>query len=75
MTGSDDVDELLADALAGLHGVEREQQVHAEEPGRETDGHEQADLDRRDRNADSTGALLVTADGENPVAERVLNNT
>src|SRR5699024_9875326 len=67
--GGDDVEELIAHALAGLDGVEGEQVVHAQEPGGETDEHEQGDLHALDGNTDRAGGLLVTADGEDPVAE------
>src|ERR671915_776395 len=52
----DDVEELVAHALAGLHGVEREQGVHPVEPAHERDAHEQADLHLVHRDADRAGA-------------------
>src|SRR4051794_14423633 len=66
--GRGDVDQLLADALAGLHGVEGEQLVHAEEPGTETHGHEQRDLGELHGDTDGPRGLLAAADREDPVA-------
>src|SRR5262249_59602425 len=65
----DDVDELVADALAGLDGVELEQGVHAGEPGHQANGHEQADLHPGHRHADGPGADRGSADREDPVAD------
>src|ERR671921_1763561 len=65
----DDVDELVADAQAGLHRGEVEQQVHAVEPGQERHAHEQANFDLGDGDADGAGGVLVAADGEDPVAD------
>ena len=73
MASSDDVEELVADTLAGLHGVEREQQVHSHEPGAEADEHEQTDLDPGDRHADGTSRVLVATDREDPVADSGLH--
>src|SRR3954454_15190879 len=63
-----DVDQFLAHTLAGLHGVEGEQVVHAHEPGGEADQHEQADLREGDRHAPRPGGVLVAAHREDPVA-------
>ena len=65
----DDVDELVAQAVAGLDDVEVVQGVHAGEPAEEPDGHEQADLDPGDRHTDRTGRRGVAADGVDPVAD------
>src|SRR5918996_6401762 len=51
----DDVEELVADALAGLHGVEREQRVHPVEPAHQGHAHEQADLHLVHRHPDRAG--------------------
>src|SRR6476620_2922477 len=65
----DDVEELVADAVAGLEGVELVERVHADEPAEERHAHEQADLDGLDRDADGTGGVGVAADGVDPVAD------
>ena len=65
----DDVEEFVADTVAGLDGVEGEEGVHAYEPGGEADEHEEGDFDPTDWYADGSGGFLVAADGEDPVAE------
>src|SRR6476661_5731660 len=65
----DDVEELVADAVAGLEGVELVERVHADEPAEERHAHEEADLDGLDRDADGTGGVGVAADGVDPVAD------
>src|SRR6478735_6191913 len=65
----DDVEELVADAVAGLQDVEVVEVVHAGEPAEERDGHEEADLDGGDGHADRSGGRRVATHGIDPVAD------
>src|SRR5215218_854985 len=67
--GGDDVEELVADAVAGLERVVVVQVVHAGEPGEEGNGHEEADLDPGDRDTHRASRGGVAADGVDPVAD------
>src|SRR6478752_10815942 len=58
----DDVEELVAHAVAGLEGVEVVEVVHAGEPGEEGHGHEETDLDPGDRHAHGASRGGVAAD-------------
>src|ERR1700738_2960538 len=72
-TASDDcrdyVEELVSDALAGLDGVEREQDVHAHKPRHHTDHHEEADLRLVHWHTHGARAVCVAANRKDPVAD------
>src|SRR6478752_7553309 len=60
---SDDVEELVADAVASLQDVEVVEVVHAGEPAEERHGHEEAHLDGGDGHTDGASRSGIAADG------------
>ena len=66
--GGDDVLELQAGALVGLHGAVAQGDEHAGQAAAHRHRDEQPDLDLVGGHAHGPGRLLVAADGEDPVA-------
>ena len=64
-----DVEELIAHALACLDGVEGEEVVHTDKPRSKPDEHEQVNLHAVDGHTDGVRGVFVATDGEHPVTK------
>src|SRR4051794_36403746 len=65
----DDVEELVADAVAGLQDVEVVEVVHPAEPAQKCDRHEQANLYPHDGHTDGSRGTRVPTNSEDPVTD------